>query len=64
MSKRDKHRDFLKSIRIPVEESDRNRRIPRKKRDKMDRPMSPQEELDLQKELERRFDELFGSTDE
>ena len=62
MSKRDKHRDFLKSI--PVEESDRNRRIPRKKRDNMDRPMSPHEELDLQKELERRFDELFGSTDE
>lgn len=26
--------------------------------------MSRQEELDLQKELERRFDELFGTADE
>ena len=64
MTKRDKHQDFLKSIRIPAEEMDRKRRIPQTKKDRQKRTMSWEEQLELQKELERCIDELLGSTEE
>lgn len=54
---------FLKSIRLPLEEAE-NRRSGKVTQGNQDHKMTRQEEYDLQKELERRFDELFGTTSE
>lgn len=61
--KGNKRLEFLKSIRLPLEECD-NERIRKKTQGNRAHKMTGQEECDLQKELERRFDELFGTTSE
>lgn len=55
--------EFLKSIRLPSEETD-NGRSRQVRQIKQVHNMTRQEEYDLQKELERRFDGLFGTTSE
>ncbi len=56
--------EFLKSIRLPEEEKvNKNGRFQGTQSDQTHK-MTRQEEFDLQKELERRFDELFGSASE
>lgn len=53
-----KHAEFVKSIRLlSGEEIKENGKAQVNK-------IAKQEESDLQKELERRFDELFGTTEE
>lgn len=61
--KSNKRLEFLKSIRLPSEESDngRSRQVTQRKQI---HNITRQEEYDLQKELERRFEELFGTTSE
>ncbi|MDO5132827.1 MAG: hypothetical protein Q4D81_07580 [Eubacteriales bacterium] len=56
--------DFLKSIRLPVEERKKNDWNEQETQSSQAHKMTKQEEIDLQKELERRFDELFGATSE
>lgn len=58
-----KRLEFLKSIRLPSEETE-NGRSKKVTKGNQDHNMTRQEEYDLQKELERRFDELFGTTSE
>ncbi|MGN8963511.1 hypothetical protein [Bariatricus sp. HCP28S3_D3] len=60
--KGDKRLGFLKSIRLPSEE--KNGGSTQETQSNQEHKMTSQEELDLQKELERRFDELFGTTSE
>lgn len=61
--KENKRLEFLKSIRLPSEESD-NERSGQGTQSNQIHKMTRQEEYDLRKELERRFDELFGTTSE
>ena len=61
--KGDKRLEFLKNIRLPSKEID-NGRSRQVTQSKQVHNMTRQEEYDLQKELERRFDELFGTTSE
>ncbi len=61
--KKNKRLEFLKSIRLPSEETD-NERSGQGTQSNQVHKMTRQEEYDLQKELERRFDELFGTTSE
>lgn len=61
--KKNKRLEFLKSIRMPLEETD-NGRSRQMTQSKQAHNMTRQEEYDLQKELERRFEELFGTTSE
>ena len=61
--KGNKRLEFLKSIRLPSEETD-NGRSRQGPQSNQVHNMTRQEEYDLQKELERRFDELFGTTSE
>ena len=61
--KGNKRLEFLKSIRLPSEEID-NGRSRKVTQSKQFHNMTRQEEYDLQKELERRFEELFGTTSE
>lgn len=61
--KGNKRLEFLKSIRLPSEESD-NGRSRQVTQSKQFHNMTRQEEYDLQKELERRFEELFDTTSE
>ena len=61
--KSNKRLEFLKSIRMPSEETD-NGRSRQGEQSNQVHNMTRQEEYDLQKELERRFDELFGTTSE
>ena len=56
--------EFLKSIRLPSEERINNGRRKQETQSNQVHKMLKQEEFDLQKELERRFDELFGTTAE
>ena len=56
-----KRLEFLKSIRLPSEETE-NGRSKKVTQGNQDHNMTRQEEYDLQKELERRFEELFGTT--
>lgn len=58
-----KRLEFLKSIRLPSEETE-NGRYGKETQGNQDHKMTRQEEYDLQKELERRFNELFGTTSE
>ncbi len=58
-----KRLEFLKSIRLQSEESD-NGRSGQERQSNQVHKKTKQEEYDLQKELERRFDELFGTTSE
>lgn len=61
--KNTKHMDFLKRIRISepqAKRKDSNREV----YGNAIRRKTEQEELDLQKELERRFEELFGAVEE
>lgn len=59
--KGNKHLEFLKSIRLLPEEKERNDRSKQRSQDNQAHNMTRQEEMDLQKELEKRFDELFGA---
>ncbi len=64
--RRDKRLEFLKSIRLPSEKAEKER-SGQETQDNQAHKMTEQEEHDLyelQKELEKRFDELFGSTSE
>ena len=61
--KGNKRLEFLKSIRMPSEETD-NGRSRQGTQSKQVHNMIRQAEYDLQKELERRFDEIFGTTSE
>lgn len=61
--KNNKHAEFIKSIRLSTTEPEPKKSV-RGERNAESHKMSRKEELDLQKELERRFDELFGSADE
>ena len=61
--KGNKRLEFLKSIRLPSEEID-NGRSRKVTQSKQFHNMTRQEEYDLQKELERRFEELFDTTSE
>lgn len=62
--KRNKRLEFLKSIRLPLEENIQYGGSVSDTQDDQAYKMTRQEEIDLQKELERRFDELFGTTSE
>lgn len=62
--KSNKSLEFLKSIRLPEEERTKKGVSPRETGSNQIHKMIRQEEIDLQKELERRFDELFGTTEE
>ncbi len=61
--KGNKRLEFLKSIRLPSEEAE-NGRSGQEVQSKQVHNMPRQEEYNLQKELEKRFDELFGITSE
>ena len=61
--KSNKRLEFLKSIRMPSEETD-NGRSRQGEQSNQVHNMTRQEEYDLQKELERRFEELFGAISE
>lgn len=61
--KENKRLEFLKSIRLPSEETD-NERNGQGIQSNQVYKMTRQEEYDLQKELERRFEELFDTTSE
>lgn len=61
--KGNKRLEFLKSIRLPLEETD-NGRSKQVTQSKQAHNMTRQEEYDLQKELERRFAELFDAASE
>lgn len=62
--KRNKRLEFLQSIRLPSEKNAQNDGSAQKTQDNQAYKMTRWEEIDLQKELERRFDELFGTTSE
>ena len=62
--KGNKRLEFLKSIRLPAEEKAKNSGSTRGTQSHQTHKMPRQEEIDLQKELERRFEELFESTEE
>lgn len=62
--KENKRLEFLKSIRLPAEENGKNGGSEQETQVNQEHKMTRQEEIDLQKELERRFDELFGTTSE
>lgn len=59
-----KHAEFIKSIRVSGGESEQKKKAMQERRDPEAHKMSGLGESDLQKELERRFDELFGTTEE
>ena len=56
--------EFLESIRLPAGEKAKNGGSEQETQSNQAHKMTRQEEIDLQKELERRFDELFGTTSE
>ena len=58
-----KRLEFLKSIRLLSEEAD-NGRSEQETQSNHVHKMTRQEEYNLQKELERQFDELFDTTSE
>lgn len=57
------HMDFLKRIRISESQA-KKKDSSREVHGDATRRKTEQEELDLQKELERRFEELFGAVEE
>lgn len=57
-----RHTEFVKSIRL-IEEKKKNGKVQGTKSTQVNK-MTKQEEIDLQKEQEKRFDELFGITEE
>ena len=59
-----KHTDFLKSIRLPGEKKVKKSGKSQGTQSDRTYKMARQEEIDLQKKLERRFDELFWTTEE
>ena len=61
--KGNKRLEFLKRIRLLSEEAD-NRSCEKATQSNQVHKMKKQEEYDLQRELERRFDELFGTVSE
>ena len=61
--KENKHLEFIKSIRLPLDFDD-NGRSAQTAKDEKAYKIKKQEEYDLQKELERRFNELFGTVSE
>lgn len=62
--KGNKHTEFLKSIRLATEEKVKKGGRTQEAQSNQTHKMTRQEELDLQKELERCFNELFGSSEE
>lgn len=54
---RKKHEDFIKEIRSPLKSDSETTAIPPKMDD------TRLSDIELQKELERKFDELFGTLD-
>lgn len=60
--KNNKHAEFVKSIRLSSDEPKPQKKIRGEQNTETYRGVR-QEEYDLEKELERRFDELFGSTE-
>lgn len=60
--KNNKHAEFVKSIRLSSDEPKPQKKIRGEQNIETYRGFR-QEEYDLEKELERRFDELFGSTE-
>jgi hypothetical protein len=61
--KNNKHAEFIKSIRLSTAESEPKKLVQGEQNTESYR-MSRQEEYDFQKELERRFDKLFETTEE
>jgi hypothetical protein len=59
--KENKHLEFLKSIRLPAEENEKNGGSEQETQANQAHKMTSREEIDLQKELEKRFEELFGT---
>ena len=62
--KGNKRLEFLKSIRLPLAEKTQNSGNAPGTQSNQEYKMTRQDEIDLQKELERRFDELFSTTSE
>ena len=60
--KNNKHAKFVKSIRLSSDEPNPPKKMRGEQNTETYRGVR-QEEYDLEKELERRFDELFGSTE-
>jgi len=60
--KNNKHAEFVKSIRLSSDEPKPKKKMRGEQNPETHRRFR-QEEYDLEKELERRFDELFGSTE-
>lgn len=60
--RKNKHTEFLKNIRLKEETIQENIKT-QKARAVQTPKRTRQEESDLQKELEKRFDELFGLTE-
>lgn len=61
--KENKRLEFLRSIRLPSEETNHGKSGEEAECSEMYKTLKL-DEYDLQKELERRFDELFGVTSE
>ena len=61
---RSKRLEFLQSIRLPSEENAQNGGSAQETQGNQAYKMTRWEEIDLQKELERRFDEFFDTTSE
>lgn len=62
--KGNKHAEFLRSIRLTTEEKTKRKERPRKTGTNPIHRMTSQERMKLEKDLERRFDELFGPAEE
>lgn len=61
---RNRHAEFVKSIRLlGGEKTKKNEKVQEMQSVQINK-MTKQEESDLQKELEKRFDELFAITEE
>lgn len=58
-----RHTEFVKSIRLIGEKKKKNGKVQGTQSTHVNK-MTKQEEIDLQKELEKRFDELFRITED
>lgn len=59
-----RHVEFVKKIRLPEEEKTKENGKTKGTQNIQINKMTKQEETELQKELERRFNELFGTVEE
>lgn len=62
--KGNKHAEFLRSIRLPAEEKTKKGGNSQKTGTNPIHKTTSQERMEMIKDLERRFDELFGSAEE